>query len=70
MTGVLTIVIDEDKCIAAGECLYNHPDHFAWGDTGAVAVVIAPDIVTDADPVHADQAIAMCPGGAISIIEA
>lgn len=70
MTHVRTIVIDDTKCIAAGECLYNHPDYFAWSDDGAIAVVIKPEILTDADLVHADQAVPMCPGGAISIVGA
>jgi ferredoxin len=63
------IVVDETKCIAAGECIYNHPEYFAWGDDGTIAVVRKPDIVTDIDRLHADQAIALCPGMAIAIDE-
>ena len=66
---VSRIVIDETCCIAAGECIYNHPDYFAWDDAGVVAVVIKPDIVTDADRLHAEQAIGLCPGMAISIVD-
>lgn len=69
VTSVRTIVIDESRCIVAGECIYNHPDYFAWSEDGSVAVVIKPEIVDDADQLHADQAVSMCPGGAISIVE-
>lgn len=62
-----TLVIDADKCILGGECIYNHPDYFDWADDDSVAVVIKPTIETDADLLHAEQAIALCPGGAVSL---
>ena len=62
------IVIDLERCIMAGECVYNHPDHFAFGDED-LPVVLRPDIDGDDDMVHATQAISVCPSGAISIIE-
>ena len=61
-----TIVVD-DRCIMAGECIYNHPAYFAWNDDDSAARVIRPAISTDADRTHADQAMSTCPSGAISI---
>ena len=61
------IVIDLDTCIMAGECVYNHPDYFAFGDDD-LPDVRRPDIVGDADRLHATQAIGVCPSGAISIV--
>lgn len=56
----------------AGECIYNHPEYFAWADAASetpdVAVVIQPEVATDDDLLHARQAIELCPGGAISIV--
>lgn len=62
------IVIDEEKCILAGECIYNHPDYFAWDEDETAALVVKADIEGDDDQRHADQAISLCPGGAISIV--
>lgn len=62
------IVIDDEQCILAGECIYNHPEHFAWNDEGTAVVVIRPEIATEADQRHADEAVALCPSGAISIV--
>lgn len=71
MVTALRLVVDPDRCVMAGECIYNHPDYFAWADeaseTPDTAVAIKPDIGTDEDRLHAQQAIELCPGGAISI---
>lgn len=61
------IVIDLEACIMAGECVYNHPDHFAFGPDD-LPEVLRPDIVDDADRLHATQAIGVCPSGAISVV--
>ncbi len=63
------IVVDDDLCLLAGECVYNHPEYFAWNDDESAVLVVKPDIVTEADETHASQAIPICPGGAISIVE-
>ena len=61
--------IDPEKCILAGECIYNHPDYFAWADDDTRVAVIKPNPENDEDRLHAEQAIALCPGGAISLRE-
>lgn len=61
------IVIDLEACILAGECIYNHPALFAWNDDDQpVALVdeLAPDQVA-----AVQQAMSVCPSGAISLGE-
>lgn len=52
----------------AGECIYNHPDYFAWADDDGAATVTAPLVESSDDELHAAQAIATCPSGAIAIV--
>ena len=70
---VARLIVDPERCVMAGECIYNHPDHFAWADAASdtpdVAVAIKTDLATDEDRLHAGQAIELCPGGAISIVD-
>ena len=60
------IAIDLDRCIMAGECVYNHPEMFRFDDEG-LPVVTVEGIDTDARRVEADQAVEVCPSGAISV---
>ena len=63
------LVVDADRCVLAGECVYNHPDHFTWSDDGSTSVPSSPRIDDDDDLRHAEQAISVCPSGAISIAD-
>ena len=60
------ITIDLSTCIMAGECVYNHPDYFAFGDDD-YPVVLKPGVETPADEKAADEAMAVCPSQAISL---
>lgn len=62
------LVIDLELCILAGECVYNHPAVFAWGD-GDHPSVVRPEIDGPDSEHAAAQAIAVCPSGAISIVD-
>lgn len=62
---MVRIVIDPERCEVAGECIYNHPDYFEWGEDDLPIVLIA-EMGNDNDRRHAEQAIAGCPSGAIS----
>jgi ferredoxin len=60
------LVIDQDKCLNSGQCAYQ-PEPFELDDNGALNVrVETPDgaLIT-----KAEDAIAMCPGQAISLID-
>lgn len=63
------LVVDAGRCVLSGECIHNHPDHFAWSDDGSTAIAALPAIDTDDDLRHAEQAVAVCPAGAISIVD-
>ena len=62
------IVIDLEKCMMAGECVYNHPDHFAFGDDDH-PTVLRPDVETDDDRLAVEQAMSVCPSGAIGQVD-
>jgi ferredoxin len=59
--------IDLDECIMAGECIYNHPEVFAWNDD-AQPVVLQPRVDSDHERTMAAQALAVCPSGAIKLV--
>jgi ferredoxin len=61
------IVIDQQKCVNSGQCAYLQPELFATDDEGTPSVrVESPQGQLIA---KAEDAIAMCPGQAISFIE-
>lgn len=63
----MRIRIDLEACILAGECIYNHPTLFAWNDEDQPITLIDE---LSADQVTAvEQAISVCPSGAISLAE-
>ena len=63
------LVVDPDRCVLSGECIYNHPAYFTWSEDDSTAVPSTPVIATADDLRHAEQAAAVCPAGAISIID-
>ena len=62
----MKLSIDADTCISSGECCYNHPDLFQFGEDN-VPVVLVADVATERQRVEALQAIEVCPSGAISL---
>ena len=59
-----TLRIDNDKCIKAGECYYNHPTLFKVGKDGFPIVLVEhPD--TDKLREEAQAAADVCPAAAI-----
>lgn len=64
----MRVAIDLERCHLAGECVYNHPKLFAFGDDGQPhALVERCDSATQ--QLAARQAAEVCPSGAISIVE-
>lgn len=58
------LVIDHDKCLNSGQCAYMQPEVFELDDEGLPSVRVE---VPDGELIaKAEDAIAMCPGQAIS----
>ncbi len=64
----MRIGIDLDACILAGECIYNHPALFAWNDEDQPVAVVPGELTAD-QVAAVEQAISICPSGAIALIE-
>jgi ferredoxin len=64
----MRVTVDLDRCIMAGECVYNHPWLFEFDDDGHSRVKVAV-LTTDEQRLEAEQAQQVCPGGAISLDE-
>jgi ferredoxin len=64
----MKVVIDKERCMMAGECCYNHPWLFAFGDDD-YPVVQAVEITSEQQRKEARQSVQVCPSGAISVIE-
>lgn len=64
----MKIIIDEEKCVAAGQCVNVAPDVFDQRDEDGIVVLLneSPDGGEAAD---ARQAAAVCPALAIRIEE-
>jgi ferredoxin len=66
-SGPLRIVIDHKRCLKSGQCAYMQSELFRMNDDGAPVVIVAE--------VHGDQvalaadAIEMCPGQAIALVQ-
>jgi ferredoxin len=62
----MRVTVDLDRCIMAGECVYNHPWLFAFDDDGYPQVQVA-DLTTEQQHKEANQARQVCPSGAIVV---
>lgn len=63
----MRIVVDTERCILAGECVYNHPGLFGFSDAGPPEVLAQP--TTAAQQLGARQAAEVCPSGAITLVD-
>lgn len=64
----MRVTIDLEKCIMAGECVYNHPWLFEFSDDNLPTVKVA-DLSTAEQVKGARQAREVCPSGAIQLHE-
>jgi ferredoxin len=60
-----TLKIDFKKCIKAGECYYNHPDLFKATESAYPALLVGHP-TTEREIREANEAVDVCPSGAIS----
>jgi ferredoxin len=65
--GPVRIQIDTDRCAMAGECIYNHPRLFEWGDDDLPRVRVG-ELHGESDRLEARQAAEVCPSGAITVV--
>ncbi|MEY2626290.1 MAG: 4Fe-4S single cluster domain [Actinomycetota bacterium] len=64
----MRVRIDHEKCAMSGECVYNHPELFAFDDDDLPRVLV--DVLVSDDHVKgARQAREVCPGGAIELLD-
>jgi ferredoxin len=64
----MKVLIDKERCMMAGECCYNHPWLFSFGEDDYPEVLVS-ELSTEQQRKEARQSIQVCPSGAISIIE-
>lgn len=62
----MKVIIDEEKCIASGQCVLNAPGVFDQRDEDGIAVLLDPSPPADAEA-DVRQAAALCPALAIMI---
>jgi len=64
----MKIVIDQDKCVGAGQCVAASPDVFDQRDEDGVVVLLTDEPPAElADDVH--QAASVCPALAITVVD-
>lgn len=61
------LVIDHEKCLNSGQCAYLQPELFEIDEAGSPLIRV--ESVAGELMAKAEDAIAMCPGQAISFIE-
>jgi ferredoxin len=64
----MRVTVDQDKCVASGQCVLTAPDVFDQRDEDGIVVLLNPNPPEDrADDVR--QAAAVCPALAIWVEE-
>jgi len=60
------IIVENEKCIAAGQCVLSAPDVFDQNEEDGIVILLAEnpsDDLTD----NVEEAAALCPGRAIRL---
>jgi ferredoxin len=62
----MKVIVDQDKCVASGQCVLSAPDVFDQRESDGIVVLLAenPDAGSDA---MVREAAAICPALAIQI---
>ncbi|NAZ80436.1 ferredoxin [Kineococcus sp. R8] len=64
----MKILIDEERCIGAGQCVMAAPDVFDQREEDGVVVLLEPD-PAPAQEAGARRAAALCPAAAVLLRE-
>jgi len=62
----MKIIVENEKCIAAGQCVLSAPDVFDQNEEDGIVILLAEnpsDDLTD----NVEEAAALCPGRAIRL---
>jgi ferredoxin len=62
----MKVLVDQDKCVASGQCVLAAPEVFDQRDADGVAVVLDPS-PSDALEEEVHQAALVCPALAITV---
>jgi ferredoxin len=62
----MRVVIDESKCIAAGQCVLAAPNVFDQRDSDGIVVLLDPE-PPESERAAVEDAIIRCPTGVISL---
>jgi len=63
----MRIVVDKEKCLRSGQCMYFHPKLFEEGEDG-YPIEYAEPVPAELKE-EAEDAADICPSGAIKLIE-
>ncbi len=63
----MRLVIDQKKCRRSGQCAYLHPELFTIAADGFPVVKV--EHPSEAMREEAEDAVDLCPGGAIALVE-
>ena len=65
----MKLTVDLEKCIAAGECYYNHPTILKRNDETGCPDILMAELTSDNDIREAREAAEVCPAQAIAIVD-
>ncbi|MFF0813957.1 ferredoxin [Rhodococcus sp. NPDC003318] len=63
----MRIIVDESRCVGAGQCVLVSPDLFEQNDDDGTVIVLRPHPEGDAETAQAKEAVAVCPGRTLSL---
>jgi ferredoxin len=64
----MRVVIDQDRCVASGQCVLTAPDVFDQRDEDGIVMLLTENPAAERLP-EMKQAVALCPARAISVEE-
>ena len=62
----MKVTVDQEKCIASGQCVLNAPDVFDQREEDGIVVLLRHDPPADL-AADVEQAAALCPARAITV---
>lgn len=66
---MLKVVLDQDKCVSGGQCVFAAPEHFDQRDEDGVAFLLREDVPAELET-SVREAADICPALAIRLVDA